>query len=295
MSRAWSNISQEGASREGSRGDGGSMTIDRALGFMGLGSKEGDDGPAHLQKAVEAPKVEKVETKKQKEARLAAEKEAKKRAKVAAMIAGKDAPKKEKKEKKAKEEETPAEDAAASASPSDAAAAPSEAAAAGSSSDAPTEPVAAPAPAKKTAEERMAEKRERKMRTYTEEERRRAIKAERMAAEAAERAFATAYELTPLDRLPVREEVEYHVRGADELEAARVAREYNERLAEVAAAEKKILAEATAACNKKGCQITLDEWKMLRMIEVADAMPDDKVRMQVGRESDRAWLAAGRF
>ena len=72
------------------------MNFDKAFAALGVATRE-SYGPQAA--AVDAPKAV-VETKKQKEARLAAEKEAKKRAKIAAAIAGKkDEPKAEKKKK----------------------------------------------------------------------------------------------------------------------------------------------------------------------------------------------------
>ena len=69
----------------------------------------------------------------------------------------------------------------------------------------------------------------------------------------------------------VREAVEYYVRGAAEIDAARLQREAAEQQADadrVAAAGQ---AKAKAAAAKPSCLVSFDEWEMLRLVAAAGA------------------------
>ena len=226
-----------------------SMSLDRALGQMGAEVSSMPMAPA-----VQAVKVV-VETKKQKEARLAAEKDAKKRAKIAAAVAGNAEPKKKEKKK--------AETPAASAEAAPAAAPPASAAA--SSATAADPPVSVSDASPSDGPTQKAPPAKPAVKTYTEAERKRAIKHERARAEAAERAFSTAYECHSTHRPIDRAAVEYYVRGAAELEEAGKEREAVAAKAAAAQTERKAAELAKAAASKKGCQVSFEEWGLLRL------------------------------
>ena len=59
--------------------------------------------------------------------------------------------------------------------------------------------------------------------------------------------------------------MEYTVRTAEELEAARLAAEVAKAEAAKAATERKLEAAIQAAIGKKGCQVTVGDWAVLRL------------------------------
>jgi len=63
----------------------------------------------------------------------------------------------------------------------------------------------------------------------------------------------------------VREAVEYHVRGAAELEKAKAMREQAERAAAQKAVQEAVAAQARAAIAKPACPVNFDEWALLRL------------------------------
>ena len=202
-----------------------------------------------------------METKKEREAREAKEKEEKKRKKMAAMIANKDKPAAAKDKTAAKDKKSAKDDKAAASAASSSQAAPAAADAAAANTPAAAPPAAAaakPAPARA--------KKASKPVVISDSERARALAEERAKNEEAERAFATAYECQSVHRPINKETIVYPVRGAEELEAARRAREAAIEEAAAAKAEKARADEAQRAVSKAGCQIHFSDWELLAMV-----------------------------
>ncbi|KOO25640.1 tricarboxylate transport [Chrysochromulina tobinii] len=232
------------------------MDINKALASLGGKAIE---GPFKVQDMKSAEFAQpKVLTKKEQAALDEKKKLEKAKAKAAAMVAGLAQPEKKKKEKKDTKAAT--DDSAGEPSGSaDAEGAPSvEAAAEG----------AAPKKAGKTKAAAPA-------RVITPEERQRAIEKQRQAAAAAELAFQQAYAAVAaggtaitLDVVPM----EYTVRTAEELEAARLAAEVAKAEDAKAATERKLEAAIQAAIGKKGCQVTVQLQKYRSPIECTRAI-----------------------
>ena len=218
------------------------MDINKALASLGGKAIE---GPFKVQDMKSAEYAQpKVLTKKEQAALDEKKKLEKAKAKAAAMVAGLAQPEKKKKEKKDTKAAT--EDSAGEPSGS----ADAEGAEGAPAVEAGKTKAAAPA------------------RVITPEERQRAIEKQRQAAAAAELAFQQAYAAgaaggtaITLDVVPM----EYTVRTAEELEAARLAAEVAKAEAAKAATERKLEAAIQAAIGKKGCQVTVGDWAVLRL------------------------------
>jgi len=234
--------------------------LDRALYSLGAADSR-DGGPAP---AVVAKAPERALTKKEQAAMEEKKKLERLKKKAAASLMGgekdkKDAAKKEKvaakKEKEAAKKEEEAVSSVAAPAPGDAAAL-----AAGAPSAAPPK-AASKAPSKYAV-----------ARAISAEERRRAMEAERQRAEEAEAAFAAALgasveTATSLETVPM----DYVVRTAEELdEARRAAALAGEERERVMVAEK-LKAVVRAAVAKKGCEVSMEEWGLLRLVTAAAA------------------------
>lgn len=243
------------------------MDINRALASMGVGEAVPDQlVNAAITARQEKPKA--VETKKQKEAREAREKEEKKRKKAAAMIlaasGGGDKPSKEKKEKPDKSTKAPAKSQSVTTAASDAAASDAAAAteAAGGGATASTD----------TDRQRVLQKRAASLRAAQEDPVAiaKALLNSKAAAERAEKEFATAYALKSAygADAPVLE-MQYKVRSATELQAARVEAEAEAaRRDEADATAAQMKADALAvkkAIAKAGSQMSWADWELLRV------------------------------
>jgi len=227
--------------------------LNRALFAMGLSDSR--DAPVEVVVAKAAPKALTKKQLAEKEAAEKLEKLKKKAAKMVAADAGAkaDGKKKEKKAEKDKEDKAKKEKEA-----SDAAAA----AAAEPSSSSADAVAAAPANPKARKSGRGA---------ISAEDRRLAMEAERQRAEEAEAAFASAYACTPsaaaLETVPM----DYTVRSAEELEAARCEAERAREAQVSAAAAKQLEAVVRAATAKKKCEVSFEEWGLLRLATAAAA------------------------
>jgi len=230
--------------------------LNRALFAMGLSDSR--DAPVEVVVAKAAPKALTKKQLAEKEAAEKLEKLKKKAAKMVAADAGAKAEgkKKEKKAEKDKEDKAKKEKEAADAAAA-AAAEPSS-----SSADAAASGAAAPANPKARKAGRGA---------ISAEDRRLAMEAERQRAEEAEAAFASAYACTPsaaaLETVPM----DYTVRSAEELEAARCEAERAREAQVSAAAAKQLEAVVRAATAKKKCEVSFEEWGLLRLATAAAA------------------------
>ena len=228
------------------------MDINKALASLGGKAIE---GPFKVQDMKSAEYAQpKVLTKKEQAALDEKKKLEKAKAKAAAMVAGLAQPEKKKKEKKDTKAAT-----------EDSAGEPSGSADAEGAEGAPAVEAAAEGAAPKKAGKTKAAA---PARVITPEERQRAIEKQRQAAAAAELAFQQAYAAVAaggtaitLDVVPM----EYTVRTAEELEAARLAAEVAKAEAAKAATERKLEAAIQAAIGKKGCQVTVGDWAVLRL------------------------------
>ena len=226
------------------------MDINKALASLGGKAIE---GPFKVQDMKSAEFAQpKVLTKKEQAALDEKKKLEKAKAKAAAMVAGLAQPEKKKKEKKDTKAAT-----------EDSAGEPSGSADAEGAEGAPAVEAATEGP-KKAGKTKAAAP----ARVITPEERQRAIEKQRQAAAAAELAFQQAYAAVAaggtaitLDVVPM----EYTVRTAEELEAARLAAEVAKAEAAKAATERKLEAAIQAAIGKKGCQVTVGDWAVLRL------------------------------